>query len=320
EFGFHIQAFHHALSAWKVPELIKSSGQNITVATFAEFSLYKVEGYEGNLQAGKILAEHGVPLAFKSDHVEPNTNAKYLLTQAATAHAFGLPEILALQSVTSVPASSLELDHRIGYTKPGYDADLVVWNAHPLSAGASPLQVYIDGRPTLEEKLERSEPARVQKPEMRAEAAPEDVEAFCSDPKKDVTVLITGITTSYLENTHIKQSSEGSLTMVLTNGKIDCLGQHDKCVAAKSFNKVISLRNGHVLPGLTTVSSGLGIIEIESEKSTSDGVGDSNANIYDPESAVYAKYGIHFEGKAFDRARIGGVTRSITYPYSKGFL
>jgi hypothetical protein len=27
EFGFRIQAFHHALSAWKVPELIKSSGQ-----------------------------------------------------------------------------------------------------------------------------------------------------------------------------------------------------------------------------------------------------------------------------------------------------
>ena len=29
EFGFHIQAFHHALSAWKVPELIKSSGQYV---------------------------------------------------------------------------------------------------------------------------------------------------------------------------------------------------------------------------------------------------------------------------------------------------
>lgn len=27
EFGFHIQAFHHALDAWEVPELIKSSGQ-----------------------------------------------------------------------------------------------------------------------------------------------------------------------------------------------------------------------------------------------------------------------------------------------------
>lgn len=212
------------------------------------------------------------------------------------------------------------MNHRIGYTKPGYDADLVVWNAHPLSAGASPLQVYIDGRPTLEGKLERSEHARFQKPDMRAEAAPKDVQAFCSDSKQDTTVVITGIRTSYLENTHVTQSSEGNLTMVLTNGKIDCLGQHDECVSTRSFDNVISLHNGHVLPGLTTVSSGLGIIEIESEKSTSDGVGDSNANIYDSESAVHAKYGIHFEGKAFDRARIGGVTRSITYPYSKGFL
>lgn len=241
-------------------------------------------------------------------------------THAATAHSFGLPEILALQSVTSVPARSLEMHHRIGYTKPGYDADVVVWNAHPLSAGASPLQVYIDGRPTLDEKVEFSRPTTILKPSMRAEAAPEDVQAFCSDSKRDATVLITGINTSYLENPHVKQFSEGNLTMVLINGKIDCLGEHDECVLTRSFDKIISLRNGHLLPGLTTISSGLGIIEIESEKSTSDGVGDSNANIYDPESAVYAKYGIHFEGKAFDRARIGGVTRSITYPYSKGFL
>ncbi|EED16397.1 conserved hypothetical protein [Talaromyces stipitatus ATCC 10500] len=320
EFGFHIQAFHHALSAWKVPELIKSSGQNITVATFSDFSLYKKEGYEGNLQAGKILAEHGVPLAFKSDHVEPNTNARYLLSQAATAHSFGLPEILALQSVTSVPARSLELHHRVGYTKPGYDADLVVWNEHPLSAGASPLQVYIDGRSTLEETAKHSEPAVVQKPSMRAETAPEDVQSFCSDPKHGVTVLITGISSSYLESEHVKQSSEGNLTMVLTNGKVDCFGEHAECASIKSFDKVISLRNGHVLPGLTTISNGLGLVEILSEDSTADGADDSKVNIYDPESAVYAKYGIHFEGKTFDRSRIGGVTRSITYPATDGFL
>jgi imidazolonepropionase-like amidohydrolase len=66
EFGFRIQAFHHALSAWEVPELIKASGQNITVATFAEFGLYKKEAYEASLWAGKVLAEHGVPVAYKS--------------------------------------------------------------------------------------------------------------------------------------------------------------------------------------------------------------------------------------------------------------
>jgi hypothetical protein len=71
EFGFRIQAFHHAISAWKVPELIKDSEYNITIATFAEFGLYKQEAYEANLWAGKILAEHGVPVAYKSASSAP---------------------------------------------------------------------------------------------------------------------------------------------------------------------------------------------------------------------------------------------------------
>jgi urease alpha subunit len=57
------------------------------------------------------------------------------------AYIFGL----ALSSVTSTPAKALGLDDRIGYVREGYDADLVVWDAHPLSVGAAPLQVYIDG-------------------------------------------------------------------------------------------------------------------------------------------------------------------------------
>lgn len=35
EFDFEIAAFHHALSAWQVPEIIKRAKTNITVATFA---------------------------------------------------------------------------------------------------------------------------------------------------------------------------------------------------------------------------------------------------------------------------------------------
>lgn len=30
EFGFRIQAFHHALSAWQVPEMIKASGEYVS--------------------------------------------------------------------------------------------------------------------------------------------------------------------------------------------------------------------------------------------------------------------------------------------------
>jgi adenine deaminase len=126
--------------------------RNITIATFSDFGLYKQEAYAANLYAGKILAEHNVPVAYKSDHVQELTSAKYLLFQAAIAHSFGLPELKALQSVTSVPSKSLEQDHRIGYAKAGYDADLVVWDSHPLSVGATPFQVFVDGRATLDEK------------------------------------------------------------------------------------------------------------------------------------------------------------------------
>jgi hypothetical protein len=40
--------------------------RNITVATFASFGLYKKEAYDANLWAGKILSDHGVPVAYKS--------------------------------------------------------------------------------------------------------------------------------------------------------------------------------------------------------------------------------------------------------------
>ncbi|KAL1848622.1 hypothetical protein Plec18167_002247 [Paecilomyces lecythidis] len=322
EFRFRIQAFHHSLSSWKIPELIKASGQNITVATFADFGLYKVEGYESNLRAGKILHEHGVPVAYKSDHVGEDTNAKYLLSQAATAHSFGLPELAALRSVTSVPAKSLGVDHRIGYARPGYDADLVIWDSHPLSVGATPLQVYIDGRPTLStDKLQsaQSNPRSLEGPKIRPEP-PKEANQLCSRIENSRNVLITGIRKSYLTLSQEKTSSEG-LVVAINSGKITCLGRYDECVSTTSQNSnVIALQNGHILPGLTAFSTTLGLLEIPSEKSTSDGSVSPKVNPLDAENVVYAKYGIHPEGRAFDRARIGGVTRAVTAPIPDGFL
>lgn len=43
EYDFKIAAFHHALAAWQVPDIIKRAKSNITVATFAgkNYSVYK---------------------------------------------------------------------------------------------------------------------------------------------------------------------------------------------------------------------------------------------------------------------------------------
>jgi imidazolonepropionase-like amidohydrolase len=49
----------------------------------------------------------------------------------------------------------LEIGHRVGYTRAGYDADLIVWDSHPLSVGATALNVFIDGKDILDAKRPR---------------------------------------------------------------------------------------------------------------------------------------------------------------------
>ena len=41
----------------------------------------------------------------------------------------------------------------MGYARPGFDADLLIWGSHLLSMGATPSQAYIDGRRVLKSKV-----------------------------------------------------------------------------------------------------------------------------------------------------------------------
>ena len=145
EFNFTISAFHHALDAYRIPDIIKRASSQITIATFSDLWGYKKEAFQASTRSPKILADAGIPVAIKSDH--PITNAQHLAFEAAKANHYGLEEKLAIASITSVPANALGLNHRIGQITTGYDADIVVWDSHPFDIGATPLEVYIDGIP-----------------------------------------------------------------------------------------------------------------------------------------------------------------------------
>lgn len=167
---------------------------------------------------------------------------------------------------------------------------------------------------------------------MRDTVAAPVREEFCSrieQPGQEV--VITGIARSYLEDySHnvdgASSVGEGALTMILTNNKVTCFGPQELCWARTSSANptVIALKEGHVLPGLTTLSNTMGIMEMAMADSTGDGMVSQKLDPLFPENVVYAKYGIHLEGKSFSRARIGGVTRAITPPYvnfeDDGFL
>lgn len=126
-----------------------------------------------------------------------------------------------------------------------------------------------------------------------------------------------GIWTSYLKNYAIDELISGAktnLTMVLTNNKITCYGSDCSARISSSNPTIITLKDGHVLPGLTTVANTLGLAEMLTEESTTDGGVSLKIDPLNSDNVVYAKYGVHLEGVAFGRARIGGVTRAITAP------
>ena len=340
EFGFRIKAFHHAISAWLIPDLLKEYG-NLTVATFAEMGLYKHESLKSNLFAAKILNDHDVPVAFKSDHGGDELAAKHLIYQAAVAHSFHLPMDKALQSITSVPARALDLGDRIGYVRQNYDADIVVWSGHPLSVGAAPIQVFVDGdvqideadvrRSIGDERLGHVSATESPAPGMKTFPSSAEKAGVCGNESSSVppenaatTYIITGIKESFLKSLSPKSES----TLVVADGKIQCFGPYERCVQKRSAEAEaeaaikIDLSNGFIMPGLTAYSTAMGLVEMDSAPETWEGYADPKADFTDPDNIPFARYGLSLgKGKgalrtSFNRASLGGITRALSAPAS----
>lgn len=304
EFGFTIGAFHHALSAYLIPDALKAAPGNITIATFANLWGYKAEAFQGSPWAGKILTDAGVPLAYKSDH--PVTDSSHLIYQSQIATHFDLSDEFAIKAVTSVPATSLGLGHRIGYVRAGYDADLVIWNDYPLELGAHPIQVFIDGVAQLEfehEALTVFEP-------VVQETHTADVECTVGA----TNFVIEGITDDFT-------GSEVGSTLVMIDGQVACYGSSNECSAVIASTKdlpIVHIESASLVPGITTLAPGLGLIEIDAESSTADGDIDESKPL-DPDSVITAADGVVYGGPHFDRAEKMGVVEAIVAP-SGNFL
>lgn len=104
----------------------------------------KVELRERNLGTPAEMHRHGVKFALTTDH--PVIPIQYLTLTAAMAVREGLPEEEALKAITLNAADIAGVGDRIGSIEPGKDADLVVWNGHPLDLRSRAETVLINGR------------------------------------------------------------------------------------------------------------------------------------------------------------------------------
>ncbi|NLJ83964.1 MAG: amidohydrolase [Halanaerobiaceae bacterium] len=108
----------------------------------------KVELADQSFSTPGILAGAGVRVAIMSDHpVVPTEN---LPVYAALAVKAGMPEEEALKAITINPAIILGIDDRVGSIEPGKDADLAIFDRHPLDIQARVERVFINGEEVVD--------------------------------------------------------------------------------------------------------------------------------------------------------------------------
>ena len=146
EMGYHVAAFHHAVEAYKIGDLLKQN--DICAAIWADWSGFKMESYDGIPENAALLWKEGACVVIHSDD---ENGIQRLNQEAAKAQAAGrrmgivIPDAEVIRWLTLNPAHAMGIDAMTGSLDAGKMADVVLWNGNPLSVYSRPEKVWIDG-------------------------------------------------------------------------------------------------------------------------------------------------------------------------------
>lgn len=141
EFGLDL-TLEHATEGYKIADILAAKGIPVTAGPIL-FSRTKYELREMTPKNPGLMAKAGVKVAIQTDE---SSAVKYLTINAALAVREGMPEEEALKAVTLHAAEIIGVADRVGSLEPGKDADVVVFDGHPLDYRSSPELVLIDGQ------------------------------------------------------------------------------------------------------------------------------------------------------------------------------
>ena len=146
EFGYKITAFHHAVEAYKIADLLKANG--ICAAMWSDWYGFKMEAYDAIEENIAFVDKAGACAIVHSDDAN---GIQRLNQEAAKALAAGrragvvIADADAWKWLAINPAKALGIADQTGSLKVGKMADVVLWNGDPFSVYTRPDRVWIDG-------------------------------------------------------------------------------------------------------------------------------------------------------------------------------
>jgi imidazolonepropionase-like amidohydrolase len=294
-FGFKVKSLQHALEGYKIASEIADHGASCS--TFSDWWAYKIEAYDAIPFNTALLHEAGAVVCLKSDS---NELTRHLYQEAAKCIKYGgLSETEALKAITLNGAKQLGLDKRLGSIEVGKDADLAIFNGHPLNSYARVEMTLVEGEVYFQ-RADRPEPA------VAAAAAPaKPVEHFKPIPRsKTRRYILTGATAHPAFGPAIADA-----LVIVENGKIAQVRHANDPIDLGKEDVVVDVHGLHLYPGMIDAATVLGLTELGSARETHD-----YAEGGDFQPDLRASIGINPDSELIPVTRANGVTTVVTRP------
>ena len=142
EFNVPYVVMSHSFGAYKVRDRVAEAG--VGVQTHTDWWGYKEEAYDAIPYAIKMMLDEGIVVDICSDSED---HIRRLNREAAKMIKYNdMSEEDALKLITINPAKILEIEGRTGSLEKGKDADIAVFDRHPLDSFSKCVMTLIEGK------------------------------------------------------------------------------------------------------------------------------------------------------------------------------
>jgi len=301
-YGIRVQSLQHVLEGYKIAAEIAAHGASSS--TFSDWWAYKVEAYDAIPHNAALITEAGGNVCIKSDSGE---EIRHLYMEAAKMVRYGgASETEALAMVTLNPARELGLDHRLGSIEVGKDADIALFNAHPLDGFAQCQLTLVDGEVVFQRHREEDGPPLQPRDgdHSTMPQVPEEQRALALEIPEDPDgrYALVNATVHPVTGPVIEQG-----TLVIADGKLEALGGPETNVPEGVTT--VDLGGLDVWPGMIDAGTTVGLTEIGSVSATQDA---RELAPYQPE--LRASVAIHPDSAIIATNRVAGVLSAFVRP------
>lgn len=146
EFGYKITAFHHAVEAYKVADLLAAN--DICAALWPEWGGFKHEAYDMVEENVAMVDKAGACAIVHTDSpllIQRMNQEAAKVMAAANKNGYQIDRGHAIQWITINPAKAIGVADQTGSLEAGKMADVVLWDGDPFSIYTKAEKVFIDG-------------------------------------------------------------------------------------------------------------------------------------------------------------------------------